>query len=745
MMQAMSVLFQILYRVFIVTREGRAVTEKQSKPSWIEIKSTSLTALLISVSLDQSVLLPERLLTIAAMNDDQQEQSVVAWMTDCSSERMNGTKCRRLSWTNAPADSLSEHVFLFALEQHCRRWCTSRRLYISVTMRQTSGQKCFTMESLPNEIVLLIFNYLKASDIVCAFFFLKRRYARLIEEFRPFSTSINLTDVSTSVFNLYSSLLFRTYHIDSHSIQNLRLDCSMLQTLSINELSFPRLQSLSIVVRKTDDLAVLLKYFPFFTNMQQLYIRSDVCCCDRILFEESVKQNLFESSRTQLRSLTFATPPCYSISLQDINFEQSLFTNLTVSNSRWPWSIREFFPLVNRSFDEWLLLDSQQCSSSAFVAYSSVGHARQSAESVDHRHRPTELESSSLHLSAFDFLRGDQEHLQDVDTVDEAELLLGVRSSIGDHRWASSSRWHLRPFSPPDHRSIRNQIVDFGDFQRSDRVVQDSVLVAFLADRFSFVQSYLHTSISVPSPRSRSIDLETWTDTTVDQQLEVRSRSRSLRTNDVHQRIPDVSTRRILSLNHVDLEMEIRFDEHFTNHYQLVLSANGPSPDHQVHAPSKSTIHWTDVALFTRLRHTGLGLCSHRPNHRLLSSSTFPGRVRQAIASSARRWTASRLEDQIEARSKLLLSTISNVFSKHRMSSVQINCSVEMQMKSICTNLPNQRRRRSGDLSNENIAQIRFLALFIEGFSQYSQDVRSHSSFYRGLAYPFKLRAERLF
>jgi hypothetical protein len=36
-------------------------------------------------------------------------------------------------------------------------------------------------------------------------------------------------------------------------------------------------------------------------------------------------------NQTQLQSLTFATPPCYSISLQDIHFEQCLFTNLTVS------------------------------------------------------------------------------------------------------------------------------------------------------------------------------------------------------------------------------------------------------------------------------------------------------------------------------------------------------------------------------------------------------------------------------
>ena len=464
-------------------------------------------------------------------------------------------------------------------EQRCRRWCTSTRLYILTTMSGALANSCFTMESLPNEIVLLIFNYLKTSDIVFAFFFLKRRYSRLIEQFRPFSTSINLADASTSVFNLYSSLLFRTYHIDRSVVENLRLDCSMLQKLSVNEQSFPRLQSLSIVVRKSDDLGILLKYFPLFTNMQQLYIRSDVCCCDRILFEESVKQNLFESSRTQLRSLTFATPPCYSISLQDIHFEQSLFTNLTVSlfnciRLTWPFS-----RLVNCSIDEWLLFDSQQCSSSAFVTYPCARHSHQSSESVGHRHSPAELESSSLHLSPFDFLRDHQEYLQDIDTVDQAEFLVGLRSSIGHYRWTSSAWRHIRAFTAFGDDSIRNQIVDLNDFHGFDRLVQDAVLVSILSDWFSFVQSYLHAALSLPSSRLGSIDPETRTHSTVDPQLDFRTRCRSLRPNDVHETILDLSSRWILSLDHLDIEMAIRFNQHLTTDHRLVLFTDGPSSD----------------------------------------------------------------------------------------------------------------------------------------------------------------------
>jgi hypothetical protein len=188
------------------------------------------------------------------------------------------------------------------------------------------------MESLPNEIVLLIFNYLKTYDIVYAFYFLQRRYARLITEYRPFSTSINLTDASPSICQLYSSLLFRTYHIDRTRIESLKLDCYMLHKFYLTGNMFPRLQSLSIVVRKSDELGILLKYFSLFKNMKQLYIRSDVCCCDRISFEDNVKQYLFQTTPTQLQSLTFATPPCYSISLQEINIEQCLLTNLTVSH-----------------------------------------------------------------------------------------------------------------------------------------------------------------------------------------------------------------------------------------------------------------------------------------------------------------------------------------------------------------------------------------------------------------------------
>ena len=183
------------------------------------------------------------------------------------------------------------------------------------------------MESLPNEIILIIFSHLKTYDIVYSFYFLKRRYARLIEEFRPFSTSIDLTNASISIFNLYHSLLFQSNHINKCQIEKLKLECHMLNKILINEDSFPQLESLSIIVRQTDELVILLKYFSFFKKMKNLFIRSDVCCCDRISFEENVKQNLFQ---TQIQSLTFATPPCYSISLQDINFQQCLFTNLTV-------------------------------------------------------------------------------------------------------------------------------------------------------------------------------------------------------------------------------------------------------------------------------------------------------------------------------------------------------------------------------------------------------------------------------
>jgi hypothetical protein len=105
----------------------------------------------------------------------------------------------------------------------------------------------------------------------------------------------------------------------------------MLDKFCLNEIDFPQLRSLSIIVRKSEELSILLKYFSFFKQMKKLFIRSDVCCCDRISFEENVKQNLFQ---TQIQSLTFATPPCYSIALQEMNFQQCLFTNLTVRRKK---------------------------------------------------------------------------------------------------------------------------------------------------------------------------------------------------------------------------------------------------------------------------------------------------------------------------------------------------------------------------------------------------------------------------
>ncbi|CAF3909958.1 unnamed protein product, partial [Rotaria sp. Silwood1] len=141
------------------------------------------------------------------------------------------------------------------------------------------------MESLPNEIVLIVFRYLKTYDIVYAFYFLKRRYARLIEEFRSFSTLINLTNASLPIFNLYYSLLYQTCHINKLNIESLKIECYMLNKFILNENIFPRLESLSIIIRKINDLSILFKYFTFFTKLKQLYIRSDVCCCDRISFE----------------------------------------------------------------------------------------------------------------------------------------------------------------------------------------------------------------------------------------------------------------------------------------------------------------------------------------------------------------------------------------------------------------------------------------------------------------------------
>ena len=194
------------------------------------------------------------------------------------------------------------------------------------------------MESLPNEIVLLIFRYLKTYDVVYAFQFLNQRYSCLIEKYRSSSINIDLISAPTRIYNFYYSLLFESEQFDRTQVQHLKLEGYMLHKFVLNETNFPRLQSLSIIVRRTDELSILLRYFAFFTKIKQLYIRSDVCCCDRILFEENVKQYLFQTDKTQLQSLTFATPPCYSISLQDINFEHCLFTNLTVScfENRYP-------------------------------------------------------------------------------------------------------------------------------------------------------------------------------------------------------------------------------------------------------------------------------------------------------------------------------------------------------------------------------------------------------------------------
>ena len=126
------------------------------------------------------------------------------------------------------------------------------------------------IESLPNEVLLLLFNYLKTYDIVYAFYFLKRRYARLIEQFRPFATSIDLTDASPAVFNLYHALLFNSQQIEASNIESMKLDCHMMRELMFSEKHFPRLHSLSVIVRRTDELAILLKYFPFFITLKQL-------------------------------------------------------------------------------------------------------------------------------------------------------------------------------------------------------------------------------------------------------------------------------------------------------------------------------------------------------------------------------------------------------------------------------------------------------------------------------------------
>ena len=126
-------------------------------------------------------------------------------------------------------------------------------------------------------------------------------------------------------------MLFQSCQINKYDVKNLKLECSMLHRFFSDEQIFPQLQSLWIIIRKIDELSILLKYFPLFTKLKKLYIKSDVCCCDRTIFEENVKQNLFQTNH-HLQSLIFATPPCYSLSLQDMNFEQCLFTNLTVKS-----------------------------------------------------------------------------------------------------------------------------------------------------------------------------------------------------------------------------------------------------------------------------------------------------------------------------------------------------------------------------------------------------------------------------
>ena len=211
---------------------------------------------------------------------------------------------------------------------------------------------CSTMESLPNEIILMIFSYLKTYDIVYGFYLLNRRFGHLIEEFRPFSRSIDLTHASQAIFYLYRSLLFQSKQIEKCQVEKLKLECHMLEQFVLNENDFPQLKSLAITVRKSEELPILLKYFSLFKHMKKLFIRSDVCCCDRISFEENVKENLFQAP---IQSLTFATPPCYSISLQDIDFDRCLFTNLTVRerNGKAPeMSIGSISLLVNSSINQ---------------------------------------------------------------------------------------------------------------------------------------------------------------------------------------------------------------------------------------------------------------------------------------------------------------------------------------------------------------------------------------------------------
>lgn len=247
---------------------------------------------------------------------------------------------------------------------------------------------------------------MKTYDVVYAFYLLKRRYTRLIEEYRPFSTAIDLIHAPARVFQLYYSLLFRSCHVDTATIEHLKVECRMLSQLELNEPTFPRLQSLSIIVRRTDELSLLLKYFSFFTKVKQLYIRSDVCCCDRVSFEENVKLNLFQASGAQLRSLTFATPPCYSISLQDVKFQQCLFTNLTVrdlsNRTRWtPSSTSD-----DRSFYERSLLDSHQRPSTAIAPHPRSRRQCQPFQTAHYWCITSESEAFALHLLAFDLVRG---------------------------------------------------------------------------------------------------------------------------------------------------------------------------------------------------------------------------------------------------------------------------------------------------------------------------------------------------
>ncbi|CAM4832908.1 unnamed protein product [Rotaria magnacalcarata] len=132
-------------------------------------------------------------------------------------------------------------------------------------------------ESLPNDIILDILDYLDEKHVQQAFHGLNQRFSQLIDHYSGRSVSLSFSLEDSSKLEQYCNELIMP---NRHRIRSLQFNCEgQIQTLlsqCVFDESFARVESISFFEHNLSDLLTLLHKLPLLPRIKALEMKSDL-------------------------------------------------------------------------------------------------------------------------------------------------------------------------------------------------------------------------------------------------------------------------------------------------------------------------------------------------------------------------------------------------------------------------------------------------------------------------------------